>query len=215
MILAQGQTVRRMIVVALPERNEVCPIDEGQIGIRQFDAQAAGGTLKIVGFENDASERGVTTGHFRLRVIFVAFRFPSLKLSFVGRIGRPLDEQRLQLSSQLGKVSRDECSTKLRPRLGRAKENVHSLGHPRKYGPGLRLTNRWGISERAFQPTLQFKRLPKMIALQMVEWEIGCFLVVIPSDHFEVNGEPVAQCWRPRDLPGFCLTFGNQIEGRQ
>ena len=59
MVLAEGQTVGGVVVRGDIEGNEVCGVDEADVvGGGEFDAEAAGGALVVVDFQDFAAEGG-------------------------------------------------------------------------------------------------------------------------------------------------------------
>lgn len=63
-VFAEGDAVGGMIVEAAGERDEVRGIDEGQvIGLREADAETAGGALAVVDFKDFPPEARAASGN--------------------------------------------------------------------------------------------------------------------------------------------------------
>jgi hypothetical protein len=61
-VFAEGESVGGVVVAGFGERDEVCSVDEGDVVAGgEADADAAGGALVVVDFEDEAAEGGAAT----------------------------------------------------------------------------------------------------------------------------------------------------------
>ena len=130
MVFAEGDAVAGVIVEAAGERDEVGGIDESEIiAARKADAEAAGGALTVVNFEDFPAEGGVASreGPWGIFLKTVgASGWVGGRGWIYGWSGIRLDEERQQQGTGIGEITGNEGVAQEHPVHRGANEMLHA-----------------------------------------------------------------------------------------
>ena len=194
-VLAQGEAVGRVVVVAFGERNDVSGIDEGNATDRQLDAQSAGSALVVVDLQDLATES---------RAAAKTGLFLGCAADRSGRRRRGVE----QPGRAERKVAGDERLAETPAVLGEPDEQVEAISEASvdliEVGD-----ERVAAQRRA---AIGFKRQPEAVAGEVAERGFGGVVVVALADESQTPGKPVPQRLAPRNLVGCGEPLVEEIE---
>ena len=195
-VFAEGETIGRVVVVGFRERDEVGGIDEGNVvAVGKADAQSAGGALVIVDAEYGPTEGGGPSIFGRL---FRGFGFRCCDRFAIPQF----------LAQTQREVAGDEGLAHCFAICGKGNQMLKAILKSREDLTDVGDAD--FAADRCF--AICFIRLPKAIASQVAERQVGIVLVVEFSDKKEACGEAIAQFLVPRDVSGRGLSFIDQIQ---
>lgn len=202
-VFAKGEAIGGMVVTAFGERYEMGGVDEGDVlSGREFYAEAAGGALVIVDFEDLAAESGRAT----------VFEF------VFGNFGRREWYQRSgcrpkQNGGMVRKVSGDESLAHFPAVFGNGDEEFEAVGETSEDLTDItdERLGLQGLDSRGAVPG----RLPKAILAQVEEWILRAVLIIVFPDDFEPRRESVPQFPAPRDAVGCGNPVVDEVENRE
>ena len=203
-VLAKGEAVGGVVVVAVGERDEVGGVDEGDVLCGgELDAEAAGGALVIVDFEDLAAEGGAAAVFGRV------VGDTQCWILNVGSVVAALCRDKFLNGRKVREIAGDEGLAHSLAGGGDGGEVLEAIGEA---GEGLILI---GDAEVAADDgvSINFQRLPETVAGEVAEWQLGVVLVVVFADLEEAGGETISQRLAPRDAVRRGEAFIDQIEG--
>ena len=196
-VLAEGEAVGRVVVLALGKRDEVGGVDETDVVAGgELDAESAGGALVVVDGEDLAAEGG------RAAV------FEGLVCDL--EIGLTIDDLRLLIFDwkRIGEIAGDEGLAHELAVGGDGDEVLETIGEA-----GEDLADVGDADFPADRRAVAFKGLPETVACQIAEGQIGVVLVVVFLDEQEAGSEAVAELLAPRNPLGSGEALVDEIEG--
>jgi len=198
-VLAEGEAVGRVVVATVGEGNEMCSVDEADVvGGGQLDAEAAGGALVVVDFEDLAAKGGAAAGF--------GFVFGDVLGLWIGDCGFWI---RRKQRGVVREVAGDEGLAHFSAVFGNGDKKFKTIGEAGKHFTDVGdkdLSVNWG-------DTVGFNGFPKPVSGQIAEGKVRIILVIVLVDEIETGGEAVTDCLAPRDMVGRGEAFVDEIEG--
>ena len=220
MVFAEGDAVGGVIVEAAGERDEVGGIDESEIiASRKADAEAAGGALAVVDFEDFPAEGGVAAGEGQ-RWIFLkevgAWRsVGGWERWMEPRPDSRLGKERQEQGTGMGEISGNEGVAQEHSVHRGAGELLHAAREGSVDGAVFGIGCGGSLSQGVGPGSRNPDRLPPALALQMTEGEFRMALILKGSYEIKINLEPVPQGLVPGDAVRSRLAGGQKVQHRE